>query len=102
MRKDRPVVASEKILRLVSEHFMCAESDLLRVSRGAGVDNTARSVAIKLCQETGSMKLKEVGKIFGIRSESGVTKVISRITSRLLEDYELRLIYKVICQDLTP
>ena len=102
VRKDRREIASEVILRLVSEHFQCAENELIRVNRGAGADNTARSIAIKLCQEAGGMKLKEIGKIFGIGSDSGVTKVISRISTRLSEDETLRLIYKVICQDLTP
>ena len=98
----RREIKYEDIFKAVSVRFDCDVHDLLRVKRGASVDNVARSVAIKVCQERGGMKLREIGVVFGIGSDSGVSKAISRITNRLLEDEQLRKVYKVICQDLTP
>ena len=34
-------------------------------------------------------------------SDSGVTKSISRLTHRMVDD-ELKGLYEVLCQDLTP
>ena len=99
---DRREIKCEEILRAVSVRFDCDAHCLLRVRRGGGVDNVARPIAIKLCQESGGMKLREIGVVFGIGSDSGVSKAISRITNRILEDDQLREVYKVICQDLTP
>jgi len=59
-------------------------------------------MAMKLCQEFGSMKLAEIGKLFGIGSDSGVTKAISRLTQRMVDDSGVRSVYDVLCQDLTP
>ena len=67
-----------------------------------GVDNTGRAMAMKLCQEYGSMKLGQIGKLFGLGSDSGVTKSISRLTHRMVDDDELKGVYEVLCQDLTP
>jgi len=73
----------------------------LKVKRGKGVDNTARALAIKLCQEQGSMKLSEIAKLFGLGSDSGVTKTISRLNRRIDEDQALSGVYKVLCRELT-
>ena len=72
------------------------------VYRGSGVDNTGRAMAMKLCQEYGSMKLAEIGKLFGMGSDSGVTKAVTRLTQRMAEDERGRGVYNGLCQDLTP
>ncbi len=66
------------------------------------VDNSGRAIAMKLCQEFGSMRLAEIGGIFGIGSESGVTKTISRFSKRLVKEEEIRESYNILCLDLTP
>ena len=48
------------------------------------------------------MKLSEIGQVFGLGSESGVTKTISRLGQRMENDAELLAEYNVLCQDLTP
>ena len=80
----------------------CAQKKLLKVKRGKGVDNTVRALAMKLCQEQGSMKLAEIARQFGLGSDSGVTKTISRLNPRLEDDQDLLRIYNVLCRDLTP
>ena len=57
---------------------------------------------MKLCQEYGGMKLSEIAQVFGLGSESGVTKTISRLGQRMENDAELLAEYNVLCQDLTP
>ena len=102
VRKERTLVEAERILLVVSRHFDCNRLELLKAKRGGGVDNTARAMAMKLCQELGSMKLAGIGRLFGVGSDSGVTKTISRFTQRLSQDPELHGVFNVICQDLTP
>jgi len=100
--RKRQVVEAEVILSLVCREYGCEPQELLRAKRGSGVDNTGRAMAMKLCQEFGSMKLAEIGKLFGIGSDSGVTKAISRLTQRMVDDSGVRSVYDVLCQDLTP
>ena len=102
VRKERKEVEAEAILSKVSSYYDCKKPELLKAKRGGGVDNTARAMSMKLCQELGSMKLAEIGKLFGVTSDSGVSKTISRFTKRLTEDRELVEIFNRICQDLTP
>ena len=81
---------------------MCIRDSLLTAKRGSGVDNTARAMAMKLCQEQGSMKLFEIRELFGLGSDSGVTKVVSRLNGRMEKKSELVSCYNVMCRDLTP
>ena len=66
------------------------------------MDNTGRTMAMNLCQEYGSMKLAEIGKLFGMGSDSGVRKAVTRLTQRMVEDEEVRRVYNGLCQDLVP
>lgn len=80
VRRERKEIEAHVILSAVARQFECDERELLTVKRGIGVDNTARAMAIKLCQEYASMKLLAIGELFGIGSESEVTKAINRLT----------------------
>ena len=64
--RERKVIGSKVILARVSKKYGCKKSELLVGKRG--VDNTGRAMAMKLCQEYGSMKLSEIGKLFGLGS----------------------------------
>lgn len=101
VRKERVEIDANFILSVVAKRFKCEEKELLTVVRGRGVDNTPRSLAIKLCQEYGSMKLRAIGELFGIGSESGVTKTISRLTARMRQESNLSKHYKKLGEDLT-
>ena len=48
------------------------------------------------------MKLSEIAQVFGLGSESGVTKTISRLGQRMENDAELLAEYNVLYRDLTP
>ena len=102
VRRERKVVAAEAIIKEVAERFGCAQKELLKVKRGQSVDNTARALAMKLCQEQGSMKLSKIARLFGLGSDSGVTKTISRLNPRLEDEQDLQRIYNVLCRDLPP
>ena len=100
--RKRPVVDAQIILSLVCREYQCEQQELLIAKRGSGVDNTGRVMAMKLCQEYGSMKLSEIEKLFGIGSDSGVTKAVTRLTKRIAEDDGVGRAYNRLCQDLTP
>jgi len=57
--------------------------------------NLARQVKLHLCHRYSRMKLKEIGKRFGIR-ESGVTQASRRIGIKASKDRKLRKIAKTI------
>jgi hypothetical protein len=88
------------ILRSVAKQFNCSQQELLVAKRGQGVDNVARSIAMKMCQEQGGMQLAEIGLVFSIASVSGVTKAISRLNQKLALDKALSGRYSKLCQDL--
>ena len=48
------------------------------------------------------MKLLEIRELFGLGSDSGVTKVVSRLNARMEKKSELVSCYNVLCRDLTP
>ena len=96
------MLASAEILAAVGKRYGCRKKALLEVKRGSGVDNTARAMSMKLCQEQGSMKLGEIKELFGLGSDSGVTKTVSRLNARMKEESELEDLYNVLCRDLTP
>ena len=60
---ERKQVGLNEILVAVTKRFSCEEQELLIVRRGVGVDKAARALAIKLCQEYGSMKFRAMGEI---------------------------------------
>ena len=51
VRREHKEVASGEILTAVASRYGCTKKDLLTAKRGSGVDNTARAMAMKLCQE---------------------------------------------------
>jgi chromosomal replication initiation ATPase DnaA len=98
--RERREVDVAVILRSVAKLFNCSQQELLVAKRGQGVDNVARSIAMKICQEQGGMQLAEIGLVFSIASVSGVTKAISRLNQKLALDKALSGRYSKLCQDL--
>ena len=102
VRRERRVVSAKDILTAVAQHMSCDKKELLKAQRGKGADNTGRLIAMKLCQEQGSMKLSEMAQLFGVGSDSAISRAISRFSAELMEDSEKSDLYKCIDQDLTP
>ena len=48
------------------------------------------------------MKLLEIRELFGLGSDSGVTKVVSRLNARMEQERELVSCYNILYRDLTP
>ena len=46
--------------------------------------------------------LAVIRKLFGLGSDSGVTKVVSRLNARMEKKGEFVSRYNVLCRDLTP
>ena len=74
----------------------CDKKELLKARRGKGADNTGRLIAMKLCREQGSMKLSQMAQLFGVGSDSAISRAISRFSAELIEDSEKSDIYKRI------
>ena len=95
-------MSAKDILAAVAQHMSCDKKELLKAQRGKGADNTGRLIAMKLCQEQGSMKLSEMAQLFGVGSDSAISRAISRFSAELMENSIKRDLYKCIDQDLTP
>jgi chromosomal replication initiation ATPase DnaA len=67
-RRDRDVISAEGILSATARHLDRDRNDLLNARRGRGADNVGRMIAMKLCQELGSMKLSAIAELFCIGS----------------------------------
>lgn len=102
VKHERSVVSAQTILSRVAKRTQCGRNDLLNAKRGKGVDNTARAIAMKLCQERGGMKLTEMAKLFNVTSDSTVSRTITGFNKLLLSDRKLEKIFNSIDQDLTP
>ncbi|OED34616.1 hypothetical protein AB833_32100 [Chromatiales bacterium (ex Bugula neritina AB1)] len=102
VKRPRTVISARKILLAVAQHTGCAKSSLLKSKRGRGVDNTGRGLAMKLCQEQGGMKLREMAELFNVGSDSAVSRSITRTNEQLANDGSMNRLYKCILQDLTP
>ena len=59
-------------------------------------------IAMKLCQELGSMKLSAMAELFGVGSDSAISRAIGRFSQTLATDRRLQKIFNRIYQDLTP
>ena len=77
VRRGREVVSADLFLRMVARHLRCTKKDLLLAQLGLGADNRGRGIAMKLCQEMGSMKLSDMGELFGVGSGSAVSRSVS-------------------------
>ena len=79
---------------------MCDKNDMLKARRGRGADNRGRGIAMKLCQEMGSMKLSDMAELFEVGSDSAVSRSVSRFDELLNKDSEVRAIYNSVCEAL--
>ncbi len=102
VRRERKVVGAQEILSKVAKHLGCSKKDLLKAKRGGGADNTGRAIAMKLCQECGSMKLTDMAKLFNVGSDSTVSRAISRFSELQSKDRALDKLFNSISRDLTP
>jgi len=102
VRRPRNVVSSHKILSVVAAHMKCDRKYLLTSKRGRGVDNTGRVLAMKLCQEEGGMRLREMAGLFQVGSDSAVSRTVKRINEVLDHDVEINLLYIKYSSRLDP
>lgn len=102
VRRDRDVISAEEILSATARHLDCDKNDLLIARSGRGADNEGRVMAMKLCQELGSMKLSAMAELFGVGSDSAISRAIGRFSQTLSTDRRLQKIFNRIYQDLTP
>ena len=96
------MVSAEAIIQAVARRSGCSKAELLQVKRGRAADNRGRGMAMKLCQEMGSMRLSDMAALFGVGSDSAVSRSVSRMTEILSRDCAVRELYNSICKDFTP
>ena len=85
-----------------ARHLDYDKNDLLNAGRGRGADNVGRMTAMKLCQELSSMKLSAMAELFGVGSDSAISRAISRFNQTLSTDQRLEKMFNHIYLDLPP
>ena len=96
------MISAEEILSATARHLDCDRNDLLNARRGRGADNVGRMIAMKLCQELGCMKLSAMAELFGVGSDSAISRAIGRFNQTLSTDRRLEKIFSGIYQDIAP
>jgi chromosomal replication initiation ATPase DnaA len=86
---------------MVARHLGCTKKELFYARRGRGADNRGRGIAMKLCQEMGSMKLSDMAALFAVGSDSAVSRSVSRFDELLDRDSEVRSTYDNICREIS-
>lgn len=96
------MISAEEILSATARHLDYDKNDLLNARHGRDADNVGRMIAMKLCQELGSMKLSAMGELFHVESDSANSRAIGRFNQTLSTDRRLEKMFNRIYQDLTP
>jgi len=97
----RTVLPMEVIIDAVAEQFGITPESIRKTTRGQGARNVPRWIAMKLCQERGGAKLREIAEQFHVGHYSTVSQTIGRL-NRLLDDDEIvRSRFNMLSQDLT-
>ncbi|OED42858.1 hypothetical protein AB833_05145 [Chromatiales bacterium (ex Bugula neritina AB1)] len=96
------MISAEEILSATARHLDYNKNNLLNARRGRGADNVGRGIAMKLCQNLGSMKLSAMAELFGVGSDSAISLATGRFSQTLSTDRRLEKIFNCIYQDLTP
>jgi chromosomal replication initiation ATPase DnaA len=95
-------VSMRKIIGSVAEFYGQTAKDIQKARRGKGIKNTARWVAMNLCQEVGGARLTDIANAFHVGHYSTVSQTIGRL-NRLMEiDRQVVRDFNVLSQDLTP
>ncbi len=95
-----PVDLNIIVGRVASSYELLVE-EICVAKRGNSVDNTARWIAMKLCQEVGGAKLTEIGKLFNVGHYSTVSQTIRRLNVLMSEDAGVAKDFNMLSQDLT-
>ena len=90
------------IVNTVAAYYQLNNHEIIQTKRGKGTRNLPRWMAMKLCQELGSAKLTEIAERFNLGHYSTVSQTIGRLNRLLGEDAEIRRVYELLSQDLTP
>ena len=97
---ERPV-AMKTIRQAVALFYGITERELVTTKRGKGKKNIPHWVAMKLCQDLGSARLREIAKDFNVGHYSTVSQTVGRLNRLMAEDRAIDKNYKVLSQDLT-
>lgn len=94
---DRP--DSKRIVSAVASRMKVDETDIYQGSRGHR--EIARWMAMRLCQTTSGMSLKEISAIFHVTHSSGISHAISQLRRLEKDEPKVELDLQMITQDLT-
>lgn len=98
----RQPVSQERVIQSVASYFQIQDNKITRTSRGRGLKNIPRWIAMKLCQETASAKLTDIATVFNVSHYSTVSQTIGRLNRLMEDDSRVLYDYNVLSQDLTP
>ena len=106
---DVPELASERIrpsleviVAKVAGYYKIDVAEIWRQTRGKGVKNPARSVAMYVCQHVGDMRLADIAIAFGLASYASAGATIRQLGVRLKTEDTLQYAVNYIILDLTP
>ncbi len=95
-------IAMKTIRQAVSAYYGITERELVTTKRGKGRKNIPRWIAMKLCQDLGSARLREIAEDFNVGHYSTVSQTIGRLNRLMAEDRSIDRDYNMLSQDLTP
>ncbi len=101
MRKKDTDKPGSKIIVKEMATLMGVDEDLIYYGR-RGQRQTARWMAMHLCQTPGGMSLGEIAETFNIKHISGVCHQVRQLKNLLEEDAAIRTLHQLAIQHLTP
>ena len=91
-------VAGEQLVSAKTVHKWRNRFQADGVDRLVDELRTGRSLVLEEKVIKKVLILAEIGKLFGMGSDSGVTKAVTRLTQRMAEDERGRGVYNGLCQ----
>jgi len=91
-----------QIVEAVAAYYKTPVHGVLISKRGQGKKNIPRWIAMKLCQEVGGAKLKEISTLFNVGHYSTVSQTIGRLNCLMQDDHRVLKEFNMLSQDLTP
>ena len=98
----QPIVPMEQVIHAVAKYYQLPIREILKAKRGKGVKQIPRGIAMKLCQEKSSAKLKDIAKLFNVSHYSTVSQTVAQLTGLLKDDEAVQIDLNMLSQDLIP
>ena len=102
LREARVKPTIKRIVEVVCQHLHVKAKSVWALKKGRTSSNSARGMAMYLCQRKADMKLGEIARRFGLKHYASAGASIRQFEARLAQDRRLQKLVKLIKLDLTP